>query len=152
MRVIRTIGTSSNPENIEILYRKAKAELHSGQLAIFPSLSDTSIESFLNSLSNSSITVAGPEIIFGKVFNRIGFGEIEESIFRHLVVSRIIFPGSKLKTSEYLRLFHQVEVPEDQIYRFLDKLDATLKPVVEQSFLTSPERSWAKILPPSFMM
>jgi transposase len=131
MRVVRTIGTSSNPETIEILYRKAKAELHSGQLAIFPSIPDLSVESFLNSLSNSTITVAGPEIVFGKVFDRIGFREIDESIFRHLVVSRIIFPGSKLKTSEYLRLFHHVEVPEDQIYRFLDRLDQTLKPLVE---------------------
>jgi hypothetical protein len=131
MRVVRTIGTSSNPETIKILYLRAKAELHSGQLSIFSSVSDVAVEAFINSLSNSAITVVGPEIIFGKVFDRIGFGEIEEAIFRHLVVSRIVFPGSKLKTMEYLRLFHQVEVPRDQIYRFLDKLEASLKPKVE---------------------
>ena len=46
MRVVRTIGTSSNPETIEILYRKAKAELHTGQLSLFPSLPDINVEAF----------------------------------------------------------------------------------------------------------
>ena len=98
MRVVRTIGTSSNPEAIEILHLTAKAKLHSGQLFIFSSVSDVAVEVFINSLSNSAITVVGPEIIFGKVFDRIGFGEIEEAIFRHLVVSWIVFLGSKLRT------------------------------------------------------
>ena len=128
MRVVPTIGTSSNPETIEIFYRKAKAELHPGQLSLFPSLPDINVEAFLNSLTNSSISVSGPEIIFGKVFDRIGSGEISEPIFRHLIISRIVFPGSKLKTVQYLRLFHQVEMSEDQIYRFLDKLEESLKP------------------------
>jgi transposase len=135
MRVVRTIGTSSNPETIEILYRKAKAELHTGQLSLFPSLPDINVEAFLNSLTNSSISVSGPEIIFGKVFDRIGFGEISEPIFRHLIISRIVFPGSKLKTVQYLRLFHQVEMSEDQIYRFLDKLEELLKPRIERIVL-----------------
>ena len=91
VQVVGTVGTSSNPETIEMLYRKARAELHSGQMTIFSSMADLSVGVFLNSLYNSSISVAGPELIFGKVFERIGFGETEESIFWHLVVSRVIF-------------------------------------------------------------
>jgi hypothetical protein len=36
LRVMRTIGTSSNPETIEILFRKAKDELHSGKVVLIP--------------------------------------------------------------------------------------------------------------------
>jgi transposase len=127
IKVLRTFGTSSNPEQIDFLYSQAKAELIKGQMAIFPSHSDSVIEAFLKSLSNSTISVIGPELIFGKVFDSIGFSKIDSDIFRHLVISRLVFPGSKLRLIEYLRLFRQVELPVDQVYRFLDQMDAKLK-------------------------
>ena len=66
--------------------------------------------------------MAGPELILGKLFDEIGFNQVPDAVFRHLVLSRLVFPLSKLKTSEYLLRYHQVEVTTGQIYRYLDKL------------------------------
>jgi transposase len=53
-------------------------------------------------------------------------------MFRHLVISRLVFPLSKLKTVEYLQRFQGIKISIDSIYRFLDKLNDKLKIQVEQ--------------------
>ena len=53
-------------------------------------------------------------------------------MFRHLVVSRLVFPLSKLKTVEYLYRYQGVSLDIDSVYRFLDKLNSKLKDKVEQ--------------------
>jgi transposase len=70
-----------------------------------------------------SIRIVGPELILGKLFDEIGFGQIKEKLFRHLVLSRICYPGSKLKTVEYLLRHHQQFYDIDAVYRYLDKLN-----------------------------
>lgn len=66
--------------------------------------------------------MVGPELILGKLFDEIGFNSVPDSLFRHLVISRLVFPLSKLKTSEYLLRYHHISVDISQIYRYLDKL------------------------------
>jgi len=53
-------------------------------------------------------------------------------MFRHLVISRIAFPLSKLKTVDYLYRYQGKSLDIDAVYRFLDKLNARLKSEVEQ--------------------
>jgi transposase len=43
-------------------------------------------------------------------------------MFRHLVISRLFSPGSKLKTIDYLERYQGVIYSIDKIYRFLDAL------------------------------
>lgn len=74
----------------------------------------------------------GPELVFGKLYDRLGFGAIKEDLFRHLVVARLSYPGSKLKTIDYLYHYLSVEITVDAVYRFLDKLQSSLKERVEQ--------------------
>lgn len=90
------------------------------------------MEQAFSSPSNSHIRTVGPELIFGKIYDHIGFGAIDEPLFRHLVVSRLAFPLSKLKTTEYLYRYQGVLIDTDKIYRFLDKLSNRLKEQVEQ--------------------
>ncbi len=74
-------------------------------------------------LSNiERIEVSGVELILGKLFDEIGFNKIKAPLFRHLVLSRISYPGSKLKTIEYLLRHHQLIYELDAVYRFLDKI------------------------------
>ncbi|MFZ2792132.1 MAG: transposase, partial [Bacteroidales bacterium] len=68
-------------------------------------------------LSNSNIQTVGPEIIFGKIYDHIGFNKIGEDLFRHLVISRIAFPLSKLKTIDYLFRYQGVSLEIDTVYR-----------------------------------
>jgi hypothetical protein len=57
---------------------------------------------------------------------------LAEELFRHLVIARLAFPLSKLKTVDYLYHFQGVTLNIDTIYRFLDKLNSQLKQQVEQ--------------------
>ncbi len=82
-------------------------------------------------MDNASIRTLGPEIIFGKIYNYIGFNAINDEFFRHLVIARLAFPLSKLKTINYLYRYQGTSLDIDAVYRFLDKLNDKLKPQVE---------------------
>lgn len=133
-KIVKTIGSSSRQEDLVLLLSKAKAELEKikGQQNLFVSEKDISIESYLSTLNNSNIRVVGPEIVFGKIYDAIGFNKIEEELFRHLVISRLAFPLSKLKTIDYLYRYQGVTLNVSKIYRFMDNLNENLKERVEQ--------------------
>ena len=52
--------------------------------------------------SLDSMNAVGPELLPGKIFDQIGFNIVEGDLYRHLVLTRVIYPVSKLKTSDYL--------------------------------------------------
>ncbi len=133
-KVVKTIGSSNNEQEIQKLTFLAKQEIErlSTQPKLFVSQSDTMIEQVFESLGNASIKTVGPEIIFGKIYDSIGFNEIKEELFRHLVIARLAFPLSKLKTIEYLYRYQGVMLDIDRVYRFLDQLNNKLKERVEQ--------------------
>jgi transposase len=133
-KVIKSIGSATTRQEIDRLVQLATQEIYrlSKPLSIFPSESDDLIEKVITTLNNSSIRTVGPEIIFGKIFDYIGFNSVGEDLFRHLVISRLAFPLSKLKTIEYLYRYQGVMLDIDVVYRFLDKLNNELKVKVEQ--------------------
>ena len=133
-RVIKSFGCSKNESELVQLENKAKQhilELTRSNL-LFESEIDNKIEEVISSLSNVSIRTIGPELIFGSIYNYIGYNAIEDELFRHLVIARLAFPLSKLKTIEYLYRFTGVSLEISQVYRFLDKLNDRLKSQVEQ--------------------
>ena len=50
----------------------------------------------------------GIELVLGKIFGDIGFNQIIDPIFKQLVLYRLVYPGSNLKTTEYLYPYHQI--------------------------------------------
>lgn len=132
-KVVKTIGSSQTEEGVTLLLHQAKHELNKiqQQTSLFVSHEDAIVESFLNTLNNSNVRVIGPELIFGKIYDSIGFNKIEEKLFRHLVISRLAFPLSKLKTVDYLYRYQGVSINISTIYRFLDKLNNRLKAQIE---------------------
>jgi len=133
-KVIKSMGSATTRQEIGKLIQLAKQEIDqlSKPHSLFSSEGDDLIEKVISSLSNSNIRTVGPEIIFGKIFDYIGFNAIGEDLFRHLVISRLAFPLSKLKTIDYLYRYQGVMLDIDAVYRFLDKLNNTLKEKVEQ--------------------
>ncbi|MBL0026038.1 MAG: hypothetical protein IPO98_14035 [Saprospiraceae bacterium] len=103
-RLIKSIGSSSDEKELAILREKAQQELDrlKGQRSMFVFDKDVQIECFLSELSNAQIRTIGPELVFGKVYNHIGYNKISSDLFRHLVIARLAFPLCKLKTIEYL--------------------------------------------------
>jgi len=127
-KVLKTIGSSSDPQEIERLFQKALFELPRLYGA---TLFDKVEEPKISDLSNDNIRIIGPELIFGRIFNHIGFNQINDQLFKDLTISRITHPGSKLKLSEYLRENNREEVSVDRIYYFLDRLNTRYKQQVE---------------------
>ncbi|MGQ1788539.1 MULTISPECIES: IS1634 family transposase [unclassified Saccharicrinis] len=137
-RVIKSIGCATTQQNIDKLVDVGYQEIEkiTGQSNLFLSDKDSNTEEALLNISNSDIRTVGPEMVFGKIYNHIGFNQIEEELFRHLVISRLAFPLSKLKTVDYIYRYQGIHLSVDKIYRFLDKLHDKLKDQVEQIAFT----------------
>jgi len=136
-KVIQTVGSSSDPDEIKRLAAKGQQIIQTcdgrqKQLFSFKTKEEIAVKDFLLGLSNSQIHTIGPELIFGVLFDRIGFNAIKDELFRHLVIARLVYPTSKLKTADYLYRYRGVKVEADTIYRFLDKLCDTHKENAER--------------------
>lgn len=77
-KILKTIGSATTQQEIDNLVNLAKQEIErlSGQSKLFISESDAAIEHAFSILNNASIRTLGPEIIFGKIYDYIGFGAI----------------------------------------------------------------------------
>lgn len=124
-RVIKSFGTGNTEEEIVRLENHARQyvrELTGMNRSLFEDEDEIKIENFVSNITNSQIRVIGPELIFGTLYDRIGYGRIENELFRHLVITRLFNPGSKLKTIDYLFRYQGIVYNISKIYRFLDNL------------------------------
>ncbi len=124
-RVVESIGCSKDKKEIEILFQKAKERLKE----LEPSLLDyLEYNSSQRKLSNKDIRVIGDELIFGKIFDDLGCAKIafenkkKRDIFRHLILSRLLYPGSKLYLIDYYHIYKKQKIEKNQIYRTLDAI------------------------------
>lgn len=134
-KVVQTIGSSKDPDEIEKLYTKAYyriPEILKQRSFDFLEAEDQATINALEGLNNLNIHVLGPEFIFGTLFDRIGFNRIKNELFRHLVITRLVYPGSKLKTIDYLQRYKGIRIDKHKIYRFLDTFYNTHKNTAEQ--------------------
>jgi len=122
--VLQTIGSAKETAEIERLYKKAAQELvaiKSQSSLVFEEGQEFDyINTFMNSID--TLSLIGPELLLGKLFNEVGFNEIEDELFRHLVITRLVYPVSKLKTTDYLFKYKGLSISVYSIYRYLDKL------------------------------
>ena len=132
--MIKTIGSSCKDEEIVRFVFLGQQEIIrlKGQRGLFIFEKDVLLDNCLSLLSNADIRTVGPELVFGRIYDAIGFKVIGEKLFRHLAIARLAFPLSKLKTTDYLYRFEGVAVHVNTIYRFLDKLSSSLKTQIEQ--------------------
>jgi transposase len=124
-QVMRSFGTGRTEQELVRLEEHARqfiSEQYGFAGELFADEDETRLEDFLSTINNTQIQVIGPELIFGKLYDRIGYNKIPSDLFRHLVVSRLFSPGSKLKTIDYLERYQGVTYSIDKIYRFLDLL------------------------------
>lgn len=108
-KVIETIGCSSNEYEITLLIQKA----HNRLLELEPNLFDfIKYQEQKQKLTNKDMRIIGDELIFGKLFKDIGcinidFKNTDKEIFKALIISRLLYPGSKLYLIDYF-LFRQI--------------------------------------------
>jgi transposase len=131
-KVAKTIGSSSDAIVLRGLMAEAELWVQQklGLLELDFVQSDLLLEQFINGIQQ--IKIAGIELLLGKLFDQIGFNAIEDELFRKLVLSRLCYPLSKLKTVDYLRRYESYETNEAAVYRYMDKLNETQKRTVQQ--------------------
>lgn len=122
--VYRTVGSSENAQEIDRLYKEGKKEIEQitgqGRLSFDKDKEQEFLDVFYNSIED--LRLVGPELLLGKLFDEIGFNKIEDELFRELVITRLIYPVSKLKTTDYLYKYKGISYDVAGIYRYLDKL------------------------------
>lgn len=131
-KVLKSFGCSNVDNDLSVLESQAQAWIKQYQgVQEFDFTNEVKvIESFLHNIS--SLKLVGIELILGRIFNEIGFNKIIDPLFKDLVLYRLVYPKSKLKTTEYLYRFEQKEYSEDAIYRYMDKLHSSQKELIQQ--------------------
>ena len=126
-RVIKTMGAAHDPHEVQRLMELGNLFItrQRGQYLLFPENHHDRavIADFVKHLGNASIRTMGPELIFGRLFDEIGFDVIPEPLFRDIVVARLVYPTSKSKTTDYLYRYQGKTMNVQEVYRFLDRLN-----------------------------
>jgi len=135
-KVVETIGCGVSDYELEKLLQQANERL----LELEPTLFDfVDYQSKKQKLTNSDMRIIGDELIFGKLFKDTGCSNIhfkkikDNEIFKALVISRLLYPGSKLYLIDYYHIYKKQKIDKNQIYRFLDTIyKDDLKVQIEQ--------------------
>ena len=127
-KCVKVMGCSSDVDEIGLLVKRGNRwiEEHQRSVPLFE-FDDEAVayDKVLASLRQSQLRLVGPELVYGTLFDRIGYDRVKTSndaLFRALVVTRLYHPGSKLRTAEYMERFMHQSYSSDAIYRFLDEL------------------------------
>lgn len=136
-KVIFSAGSSTKVEEIELLKIKAQEfiDKQEGNLPLFVERDDMVIQAFVASLSNNSLRIVGPQMVLGPIYDLV-FPNITHPHFKDLVLCRVIYPGSKLRTVSYLSRHFNTPVSEQTIYRAMDQLGDPLKGTIEACTFT----------------
>ncbi|MCT7482746.1 IS1634 family transposase, partial [Aliarcobacter cryaerophilus] len=138
-KVVETLGCSDDETEIDKLHQKAISRINDLSQNLFSkSLDETSekllLKKLLSKVTTQDFIPIGDELIFGKIFNNIGCNNLFNNVksirkqedknflFKSLVISRLLYPGSKLELINYLSYFKNIDITSDKIYRFLDTL------------------------------
>jgi len=133
-KVVQTIGCANTFAEEEILLYKARTELErlQGLQYLFVDHDDAVVEGFVDSLSQESLRIVGAELVLGWIYDQIGYPiEAELDLFRNLVLCRLVYPGSKLKTIEYFKRHLGIEISVYTVYRFLYQIQSKHKQTIE---------------------
>jgi len=131
-KVLKSFGSSQSSEELEGRVAQAKQWIKrvKGSIELDFNNESALFENVLNNVT--ALKLIGIELVLGKIFDEIGFNQIDDDLFRDLVLYRLVYPKSKLKTTEYLYRYQQKSYSEDDIYRYMDKLYKSKKDLVQQ--------------------
>ena len=138
-KVVESLGSSKNEDEIEALYKKALKRVDELENNLFYTSEQNQkkehLIDLLSQVTTDNFIPIGDELIFGKLFNDIGcsniFKDVDNNLrkldeklflFKSLVISRLLYPGSKLELIHYLEYFKKQDINIYQVYRFLDTL------------------------------
>ena len=143
---VHHLGSSADPVEIQRMYNEGKEwiALYGGQQRIDfdekwreeqaeAAAVEQAIADVKDTLSRvERTTLDAPQAILNRIYDRIGFNEIEDDILRHLAIARVCQPMSKVATVEYLKSYFDEDIQLHKIYRYMDKLHSTQREKIQQ--------------------
>ena len=134
----KSFGASSDEEVLKELEHQANDWIsrYAGQLEInFASSEDvdkhySNIDNVLNSIDK--VLLNGPFLILERIYDSIGFNQIDDKMLRDLAIARVCEPMSKLATVSYLKPRCNKDVLLHDVYRYMDKLYNTQQALVQK--------------------
>jgi transposase len=133
-KVVKTVGSSKDSKIVDQLFLRAHQEkdrIQGKQQFNFEIVKEKDlVDTFFNSIEEFKLL--GPELLLGKIFDQIGFNRLEDEMFRYLVITRLVYPVSKLKTIDYLYKHKGISINIDKVYRYLDKLHQQQMTLVQE--------------------
>jgi hypothetical protein len=102
--VVKTIGSSKDPQQIQALVAEGEHYIYSvnKQSKINFEIENERVIIDLFFKGIDAIRLVGPELLLGRLFDEIGFNRIKGELLSPLVITRLVYPVSKLKTTDYL--------------------------------------------------
>jgi hypothetical protein len=127
------VAHTHREEELLTLLANTELERLQGSQSLFVEHDDLVVDNFVESISNDHFQIVGSELILGKIYKKIGFPQGGScDYFKRLVLCRLVYSGSKLKTVDYFRQHLNLDVSVYSIYRFLDELASGLKQQIEE--------------------
>ncbi len=130
--MLKTIGSSADINEVNRLFEEGKQWIKNFTGIQELDFTDYRHHTQLVLQGLEEILVRGPELLLGKLFDQIGFNQIKDGLFRQLVLARLCYPASKLKTTDYLSKYQYLNIDVQVVYRYLDKLYNHQKHLVQQ--------------------
>ncbi len=134
-KVIATVGIARTTREEELLILLANTEIErlQGMQDLFVEHDDLVVDNFVDNIANDDLQIVGTELVLGKIYEKIGYPEDGScNYFKNLVLCRIVYPGSKLKTVKYFKQHLNLAVSVYSVYRFMDELESGLKQTIEK--------------------
>lgn len=130
-KVAKTIGSSSDPTQIEryVIEGRQWIAQQTGTLCL--DLNDVQRKADQLFEQIEAIKPVGADLLLGKIFDQMGFDQVSSPLFKPLVLGRIAYPVSKLKTTGYWLEHYGLSVHVMSVYRYLDKLHKEQKQTIE---------------------
>ena len=87
-KLVKTVGSNGKPDVVEKLVLKAEQWIKEKTGAVELDFTDElkTVHKILNGIER--LTVQGTELLLGKIFAEIGFNQIEDELFRKLVIAK----------------------------------------------------------------
>ena len=152
-KVVETIGCARCDIELNTLIEEA----HKRLIMLDPTLLDYAESLSPKKLLNKHTKVIGDELILGKIFQDIQCHTIsfeskkDKNLFRYLVLSRLLYPGSKLYLIDYLMIYKKEKIDKNKIYRFLDKVyNDTLQQQIQQCVFNNTKKIMSDTITISF--
>ena len=121
--IVKSFGSVRTAAEADLLENKAREFVReqSGEPAtLFDDMSEAQLLEYASTLPEGRLELAGPALLYGELFDRMGLGNGKDPMFRHLVLCRLYLSGNKAKVREYLQRYLGEKPALEEVFRALD--------------------------------